>query len=359
MALRIGVNARTFAEPEPGGAIQSAKNLIQKISNNYDGETILFGHQSINNEFPENEVISNFCWNKSQILGVLWERAILPKLARRKGIDILLNPNGNAPLTSQPYRVITIIHDINALKGYSSGVHQLYRKVTVPRTVKISDKIVTVSEFSKKEIQNNINIPEDKIEVVYNGVDDFYLENSDSDEFDLPDKYVLYVGALNPRKNISGSIKSFHEFCQRHKTGHKFVIIGPGNKMVFKQMDLPEGENVITPGFLSKPELKYAYENADLFIYPSLYEGFGLPPLEAAACGTPVLVSNRPPFTELFDKESAVFVNPDSVKSISEGISGVLLNNKKRQAIANSAQKSAQKWTWERAATDMAKILGL
>ena len=287
---KIGINARTFMVNEPGGAVQSAIQITNEIINQTDREVVLFGHESLVDKFPDTPVESSGFHVKSQSFGVIWERLILPTLARNHDIDLLFCPNANGPLTTQPYPIIMYIHDVNAMKGFSAGIHQLYRSLTVPRAAQISDCVITVSKFSKGEITDLIDVPGEKVRVIYNGIDDCF--NSLEQKRDKIDyKYILYVGSFNPRKNINGIIESYRLFCEKYDSDHKLILIGPGNKSIFRDFEIDPVEGVITPGFVEQSELIQAYINADAFIYPSFYEGFGLPPLESLACGTPAIVS--------------------------------------------------------------------
>jgi len=356
MTLRVGVNARTFLEPEPGGAIQAAKKTTRALVERDDTEVVLFGHPTIAGEFPDTTVVSDYFRRRSQEFGVVWERTILPKLARDAGIDVLYCPNGNAPLTEQPFGVVTCIHDVNALKGMSSGIHQLYRKATIPRVARLSDRLVTVSEFSKREIVDEIGISPEKVSVVYNGVDDIYRDDGEGESIDLPENYVLYVGALNPRKNVFRAIQAFLGFADRTEADYKFVIVGPGNKRVFKDFDIPEDDRIVTPGFLSQPELKYAYTHAELFLYPSLYEGFGLPPLEAMACGTPVVVSDATSLPEVVG-DAGEYVDPYDVNNIRRGIEDIASNDAYRETLVNAGRKHVESFTWQQTGEQIRLVL--
>ncbi|WP_254532783.1 glycosyltransferase family 4 protein [Natrinema gelatinilyticum] len=351
--MKIGINARTFAVDEPGGAVQSAMQLTSELVENTDHEVVLFGSPSLSNKFDAE--ISSSKYSDNQIWGIIWERTILPKLAVKEDVDILYCPNGNAPLHKFSIPVIMCIHDVNAQKGMSSGIHQLYRKTAVPLGVRNSNTIVTVSEFSKREIVNHFSISSEKVDVVYNGIDNFYLKTSGSESMGLPDKYILYVGAMNPRKNVNQLVKAYDEI--RDTISHKLVLIGPENKSIHKKVDTDSfSEDIVTPGFIPQPQLKYAYENADAFVYPSLYEGFGLPPLEAMACGTPVVVSNKTSLPEVIG-DSAMLVDPNDTNDIAESIYRVLNSEDVRNVLSKKGVEHAQKFTWERSRNQLLKII--
>jgi glycosyltransferase involved in cell wall biosynthesis len=245
------------------------------------------------------------------------------------------------------------VHDVNAQKGMSSGIHQLYRKSMVPLGAKFAHRILTVSNFSKGEIIEYLGVPGEKIDVIYNGIDEAFLDPDPGTRFDLPENYILYVGAMNPRKNIDHLIRSFRAFKTRWDHPHQLVLIGPGNKGVYKKFDIDAlEESIVTPGFLPQSELKYAYQNSDLFVYPSLYEGFGLPPLEAMACGAPVIASNTSSLPEILDS-SAVLVDPHDVDELSGKMHELLTDDTLRESLIRRGKERSRRFTWERAAEEL------
>ena len=353
--MRIGINARTFSVDEPDGAVQAARKLTYCLGNRKDVDLVLYGDSQLSTEFPNaNRVCSTGFFSNSPFFGVIWERVVLPSLVDAEEIDVLLCPNGNAPPTRVGCPIVTYVHDVNAQKGMSSGVHRLYRRLIVPFGIKRSDAVITVSEFSKAEISEYLPVENESIHVVYNGIDEFYLTDDCSEYMNLPDKYLLYVGAMNPRKNVQRLIEAYSEI--RDHIPHELVLIGPQNKSVYKKLDLDGmSEDIITPGFLPKAQLKYAYENADGFIYPSLYEGFGIPPLEAMACGTPVVASNRSSLPEILNGWGNL-VDPTDISAISKAMMNVATSDtqlKDKKGMKNHAQR----FTWEQASEDLLGIL--
>ncbi|WP_082220656.1 glycosyltransferase family 4 protein [Haloferax gibbonsii] len=352
--MKIGVNARTFSVNEPDGAVQASRKLISSLGEKEDVDLILFGNKDLSRDDLNHETTSsNLFMSDSPFFGIAWERLILPALANNSDIDILFCPNGNAPPIGVNCPIVTTIHDVNAIKGMSGGIHRIYRRISIPLSVRSSEAIVTVSNFSKSEIKNNLSIGSDKIHVNYNGVDDFFLSDASSVPLDLPDNYLLYVGAMNPRKNISRLIDAYRK--SRNKIDQKLVLIGPNNKLVYKNMDTSNfSDEIVTPGFIPKEQLKFAYENADVFIYPSLYEGFGMPPLEAMACGTPVISSNRSSLPEILNGYSTL-VDPTNVHDIASAIVDVATSDITSQDQAK-LKSHAEQYSWENAADRMYDI---
>jgi len=353
--MKVGINARTLSTSEPGGAVQAVISLIEELATQ-DIELTLFGHPSIVSHFPSVQVVGSGYLHDSQPFGVVWERTILPVLARRHDVDVLFCPNGNGPLHRTPYPVVMQIHDVNALKGYSSRVHQVYRRLAVPRGARVADVVLTVSEFSKQEIVSQVGIDPTKVHVAYNGIDQDFHDPGEGAPFDLPDAYVLYVGAMNSRKNVSGLVRAFHKLKKTADLPHKLVLVGPENELIFKQVEIDGATDVLTPGYLTRGELKYAYTHADLFAYPSLYEGFGLPPLEAMACGTPVVAGDATSLPEVLG-DAAEFVDPHDAAAIVDGMERVLENEEYAAELVRRGREKAAEYTWERTAEEVLGVL--
>lgn len=346
--ITVGVNGRAFSVDEPGGAVQASRRFTHELVDNADCDVVLFGHASLRDEFRDCTV-DNFLFEaNSQMYGLFWERLVLPYLARRRGVDVLFCPNGNGPLTKQPFSVLLFVHDVNAQKGWSSGIHQLYRQGAVPRAARVADRIATVSSFSKGEIVDALDVPADKVDVVPIGVDEVYTDDSPSTSVKLPERYILYVGSLNPRKNISNILRAHRLLRTDHGRSEELVIVGPGNKRIFKNFEVSESSDIVTPGFLSVPELKFAYENAALLLYPSMYEGFGLPPLEAMGCGTPVVASDCASFPEVLNG-AAVLVDPAEPEAIADAVNRVLTDDDLYDDLVARGHERVAQFDWKRA----------
>ena len=346
--MRIGINARTFSVSEPGGAVQTAMRLTRELASR-GVELVLFGHPSVASRFPDIPVVSHGYRYASQPFGVLWERTVLPTVAANYDIDALFCPNGNGPLHRIGVPVVMQIHDVNALKGYSSQTHQIYRRLTVPRAARVADALVTVSEFSKGEIVSQLGIDSERIHVAYNGIDEVYRDSDDGEPFDCPESYVLYVGAMNPRKNVRRLVRAFLDLKASADIPQQLLMIGPEKELIFKHLSFEDRDEVVTPGYLTRGQLKYAYTHADLFAYPSLYEGFGLPPLEAMACGIPVVAGDAASLPEVLG-DAAEFVDPHDVGAIADGMEQVLEDPEYAGELERRGREKAAEYTWEQTA---------
>jgi glycosyltransferase involved in cell wall biosynthesis len=346
--MHVGVNGRAFVTDEPGGAVQTAKRLTHELIGRSDVQVTVFGHESLADEF-DTPVESGGCLSESMFFGVAWERTILPLLARRREIDLLFCPNANAPLHETPYPVVTYIHDVSAMNDWSASIHGLYRKTTVPRVAAVSDRIVTVSEFSKREIIGELAVDPAKVSVVHNGIDERFFDETPGEPVEVPEEFILYVGALNPRKNVAGLVKAYRRVSD--ELDHELMVTGPRNKDLFDSLDVAEADDVHLTGFVSREELKFLYDEADVFAYPSFYEGFGLPPLEAAACGTPVVASRTGAIPDILG-DAARYIDPNDPTDIASGLrwgTGV----PEAADTVTTARERVKSLTWERAIEEL------
>ena len=294
----------------------------------------------------------------------LWEHLFFHLDARRNGVDLIYFPQARGVLGYRGRNVL-MIHDLNAYMGlYNVQFRQylLYRtwyKVNVPN----ASMIVTVSEHIKNQIMRRFSVPSHKVRVVHNGVDDRFKPGSKSEVFKkkygLPARYILFVGSSYGNKNLKRLIEAHSSVCRKKVFDHHLVIAGgPGDQEDIIQ-DLVKKNHlqdiVHLFGYFPDNELPCLYNNAELFVFPALAEGFGIPPLEAMACGTPVLASDTPVSREVLG-DSAIMVNPYSIDSIAEGITKVLGAASLRNELKRKGVERVKKYSWKKTASEMVKV---
>lgn len=254
-------------------------------------------------------------------------------------------------------KTVCTIHDFSFL--HDSQWHPAerveYMKKHLPIAADTSDLILTGSDYTKQEIIQQLGIPPEKIRVIYHGIDHriFRVYDKTPLNFSLPEKFLLFVGSIEPRKNLLTFLKAYTSMEERFKMNFPLVLIG------FKGWDNQEVMELIHLhhtyihylGFLSDQELAYVYNMATVFVYPSLYEGFGLPPLEAMACGTPVIVSNTSSMPEVCG-DGAYYIDPISIESIAKAIMDVTGDEILQQSLREKGLKRASQFTWEKAAEE-------
>lgn len=232
--------------------------------------------------------------------------------------------------------------------------------------LKKAERIITISEYSKKDIIKHLGYPENKISIVYPAVDhDIYYVKRDREiikKLGILDthKVILYVGSEQPRKNVPFLLEAISQLKKRIP---EIKLLKIGNSQVpgarEKLLELIETlglqEEVIFVGYVSENDITKYYNGADLFVYPSLYEGFGMPPLEAMACGTPVVTSNVTSLPEVV-ADAAITIDPHEVNAFVEAMYNVLTDEKLRENMIDKGLKRAQLFNWERSAEEMHRV---
>lgn len=271
-----------------------------------------------------------------------------------------------------PYGVsgkrITTIHDM-AFQAYPETVakkthHWLDRNLR--KYCQRADLILTVSEFSRQEIHRYMGIPLERIEVVYNGVDlKHYYPRTEQEirdvtkELHIPGKYLLYLGTLEPRKNIETLITAYWELKKRMADAPKLVLAGKKGWMydsIFESVkDFGLIQDVIFTGYVKEEAVPALLSGAEAFVFPSLYEGFGIPPLEAMACGTPVITSNTSSLPEVV-KDAGILIPPKDSRMLAQKMEELLTDQDLRSQLISAGKKQAAQFTWERSAEKMIKI---
>ena len=267
-----------------------------------------------------------------------------------------------------PYKLIVTIHDLIPYFLPEMVRPSFLKRFTqeMPQIVALADTIVTVSETSKEDLIRVFQLPRDKIAVIpsapaaaYRVIPRPEVSPLLAGKFGLRRPYILYVGGLNPRKNVAELICAFAKIARQLPLGHQLVIPGPAgiHRDHLKQLAgaLGLSEEVAFPGFVATEELPLLYNGADLFVYPSLYEGFGLPPIEAMRCGVPVIVSNVSSLPEI-SGEAALLFNPEDTLELARTMYRALTDPDLRQSLIAKGLAHSQNYTWERIAREMLAV---
>ena len=269
-------------------------------------------------------------------------------------------------------KVITTIHDMTYILYPEIVEEKTMNRIKkgIDYSIKRADKIITVSQSSKNDIIKYLNVPENKIEVVYNGVeyDRFaktYREEDKvkvSQKYNLPCNYILYMGTLEPRKNIESIVEAFKLFNEKSdikEKNFKLVIAGKKGWLFESIFNLVESVNlqddVIFTDYIDEADKPIIYQMASLFVFPSLYEGFGIPVLEAMAASVPVITSNVSSLSEVAG-DAAILVEPKDINSIADNMNRLLNDHELRKELINKGHIQAQKFTWEASAEKLYKI---
>ncbi|MEB5476803.1 glycosyltransferase family 4 protein [Acinetobacter pollinis] len=282
--------------------------------------------------------------------GIIWEQITLPRYLHSVGNPLLLNLCNTSPVFYK--NKISTVHDITFLKypqSYSWKFRAVYR-IMIPMILRTSHKIITVSEFSKIDICNYYNIPRDSINVIYNAVSDqFYDKKLNQSE---KKGYALAVSSPNLHKNFGPMIEAF----QKANINLDLKIIGSMSG-TFKSHNYEiKTKNINFVGRVNDEELINLYQYAEFFIFPSLYEGFGIPPLEAQACGCPVLSSNTASLPEVLGN-SAHYFNPNSIDDMTNSIKEIYNNKDLKDHLIESGHINLKRFDWNISANKMNLII--
>ncbi|RZJ77559.1 MAG: glycosyltransferase family 1 protein [Flavobacterium sp.] len=277
-----------------------------------------------------------------------WEQIDLLYFLKANKNPLLVSFSGLGPLFYK--NQITTIHDLSfyANKTWFSKAYTLIYSIATPIVAKSSKKIFTVSNFSKSEIVKYLGIHESNIEVIYNAVAN-HLHNGGSadkvtpqvDEI-LKHKYVLAVSSIDPRKNLQGLIDSF---LALEVSDCKLVLVGKTSSHFNIRLD-DTNKDILFAGFVSDTDLMALYANCEFFIYPSFYEGFGIPPLEAMKSGSAVLAAKIPSLEEVC-ADAALYINPYNTDDMKEKMLQVMQNSELRNELKAKGITRAQYFTWE------------
>jgi glycosyltransferase involved in cell wall biosynthesis len=294
-----------------------------------------------------------------------WDEVNIPNILKDKNIELYHVPqNGVGLPVDKKCRFVITLHDVIPYK-MPETVSDRYLRIFsdhIPKIVAECDGIITVSNHSKKDIIEAFNFPEDKIYVTHLASEDIYkpLDKRVSKYiakkyYSLEGDFILYVGGFSPRKNIIGLIEAFSKLISNYKNNIKLVIAGKRGKSyeIYKNRaeELHISDKVLFPGFILMEHLPYIYNAAQLFVYPSFYEGFGLPPIEAMSCGIPVIASNVTSVPEVVG-ESGLLINPKNIDDLCTSMLNVLLDENLRKKLIKSGITNASNLNWEKTASN-------
>lgn len=282
-----------------------------------------------------------------RLTGHAWEQFELPWFCRK---EVLINLGNVAPLVKR--QQLVLICDASPFAApatYSLAFRSWYRVLYFALGAS-ARRILTISEFSKQELMKYTHISPDKLRVVYLGHEHVTKLEPDYSIFEKLENrskpFILAVSSMSPNKNFRSIVKATERINDR-----KFdvVVAGGTNSRIFREQDIRIPETMKYLGYVSDGQLRALYENAMGFIYPSTYEGFGLPPLEAMACGCPVIVSDIPPLKEVCG-EAALYCNPDEPADIAQKMVQLSEDTVLRNDLVSKGNERVKKYTWRNAA---------
>jgi glycosyltransferase involved in cell wall biosynthesis len=355
---RFGVNALYLIPGGVGGTEIYLRELLAALALvDSENEYFIF----TNSETGEDLVPKrrNFHWKPQTVRAVsrpmrlLWEQTRLPLEVSRLKLDVLLNPGFTAPIVSS-CPCVTVFHDLQHKRH-----PEYFRWFDLPpwrfflwAAVHRAQRLIAVTEATRADLLHFYRIPSERIHVVHHGVDPALLDL----RRDRVERFVLCVSTLHPHKNMDRLIRAY----AREKRDYTLVLAGMRGfhaEAIDSLIDqLGVRDQVTLSGWISRAELYDLYDRALACVYPSTFEGFGMPALEAMAAGVPLLCSNIPPLREVV-AECALFFDPLDENALAQGLTRIVTDEALRATLARAGRERARTFTWERTARETLNVL--
>lgn len=372
--MRIGIEAQRIFRKKKGGMDVVAVEIIKSLQKlDKDNEYIIYASPNADSSYSISET-SNF--KIKFVKGFTyfdWEQISLPLQAKKDKLDLLHCTSNTAPLWG-PVPTLVTIHDIIYLekREYPVNVNwyqrlgNYYRSIVVPGVVARSEQIITVSEFEKKNLLSHFELDDSKVKVVSNGVNEVFRKvydkevlNKVKEKYRLPEKFIFYMGNTEPRKNLRNMLKAYSILTQKQSAAPSLVITNITREYLANVLeDIGEEKiagKIILTGYADFKDLPALYTLADFYVYPSFREGFGLPILEAMACGTAVITSNTSSMPEIAG-EAALLVDPLNPESIAGAMQEYMLDDELKLEKIRKGQLRYRHYTWDASAKKLLDI---
>lgn len=364
--MRIGIDARMMGKGF-GIARYVEQLVLHLLSIDTENEYVLFLQNDNWNEIAHNlpgvkKVLDNISWYTLQ------EQLMYTKIIQKEKVDLMHFPHWNIPYFYHNPYVVTI-HDLimfhypraeaTTLGPVKFWLKDQAHRMLLRKVTGQAKHILTTSEFTKQDIHETLNVPLKKMTVTYQAP----FMSSQPMEIDRPGilerykiskPYVLYVGSAYPHKNLERLLEAWKVFEQKYGFDYQLVLAGK-ESYFYKRLQSIISHSVICTGFVPDEELSFLYKNASLYVFPSLYEGFGLPPLEAMAHGVPVISSNRSCLPEVL-QNAALYFDPENITDMAQALDDGLHDEKLRQDLKEKSISVLQKYSWEILATQTLSV---
>jgi glycosyltransferase involved in cell wall biosynthesis len=357
--MRVAYNAILLGNYFSGVEV-TISTLASMLSKKLGNDLHIFLNKQAKDRFPFPDASCHYVGfpSGSRLSRIAWEHLLLPGLVKKNGCDLLHCPGYIAPFKVKCPTVVTV-HDVIALTQpkLCKISNQLYYGALMGRSVRNAAQVIVPSRVVKDQLVRLFGISTGKINVipfapalVFKKNDTPALLTQVRTKYGLPEKFILSVSNHEPKKNIAGTIRAFSAFKDKVK-GYKLVLAGrnawgvDGINSIIRDLDL-EGDVILT-GYIPLADLPAVYSLADMFLFPSLDEGFGIPVLEAMACGTPVVCSDRGALPET-TASAAVCVPPDDINGIAEALAKFAENSGMRRDFIEKGFIRAGELNWEK-----------
>jgi glycosyltransferase involved in cell wall biosynthesis len=364
--MRIALNAHLLSFGptfRAAGISWYIRNLITALrqEDNTNEYVVFFGDKRLPDEYAPaggfRPIISRWPTVRPAIR-ILWEQLAQPLLLRSLRADVLHSLGYVQPFFC-PARSVVTVHDLSFLlfPEYFNRLNRLYLAHFTRFSARRADRVLAVSESTRRDVITKLSIHPQRVVAIHSGIQKGFEPVRDRQELNTFRKskqvefpFVLFVSTLEPRKNAERLVESFALLKKQTLLPHKLVLggaVGWRYQRIFAAIErLGMRNEIVMPGFLPSRDLPLWYNCADLFVYPSLYEGFGSPPLEAMACGTPVVASNTSSLPEIVG-DAGILVAPTDIEGLAQAMISVLQDSGYREDLVNRGLKQAKRFSWE------------
>ena len=375
--MKIGIEAQRIFRQKKHGMDMVALELIRNLQLiDTENEYVLFIKPDVDDSVIKETRNFKIVRLKGGFYPI-WEQIALPRAAKKEGCQLLHCTSNTAPLFTSIPLVVTL-HDIiymessypKIMKGTGTLYQKFgnaYRKMFVPRIIRKSKKIITVSHFEKNRIGQFFGMANDnRLVAVYNGVSEHFKPVSQPDvlqrvkeKYHLPDHFFFFLGNTDPKKNTKGTLKAFSDFLKKTGKDIQLVMLDYDRQeleaLLIEINDKELINRIILTGYVVNTDLPAIYSQCEIFLYPSLRESFGIPMLEAMACGVPVITSNTSSMPEVAG-DAAILIDPFKPEEITEAIIQILDNNELRSDLIEKGLIRAAEFSWRAMAQN---VLGI
>ncbi|PQB05085.1 glycosyltransferase family 4 protein [Aureitalea marina] len=365
--MRIGIEAQRLFRPEKHGMDRAVLELIKQLQQ-LDTVNDYFIFVRSDQDRGVIQETANFTIVEMSGSYPVWEQIKLPKLAKQYQLDLLHCTSNTAPVCSST-PLITTIHDIIYLEGNLTDILKgkattyqkagnLYRRLVVPTVAKKSEALITVSHYEKQNMSAYFGTQQaNKLHAIHNGVSQQFQIQQDleklqavREKYKLPSQYLLHFGSMDPRKNTRRVLEAFVLYTKAVDPTTNLVLLSYSQEALIANLQILEAEDLLQqitlPGYIDDQDLAAIYQDAVLFLFPSLREGFGIPIIEAMACGVPVITSNTSSMPEVAG-QAAHLVDPTKVSEIVKGMLEILGDNNYRNSLIERGNRRHLEFSWE------------
>ena len=362
--MKITVNA-TITDPRSSGLGIYTVNVVRELSLFTSSITVFTSTPEF---FPKNGVLLRRVGSfvrpsyglRGHVARILWSHFQLRKYLKESDASVLLSPTPLESIFNSPVPQVVVVHDLVPLFFHSHHRRQKhFFRFILPRILRTAARVITDSRSTKEDLVQAYDLPEENINVVYLSHDRETLAPTEAapDQNDQP--YVLYVGNLYPHKNLHRLLEAFKVASQ--EIPHELIIVGYQDPRFYPSLyDMAQRLEILKRvkflNYVPRDRLASLYGAADVFVFPSLYEGFGIPPLEAMACGTPVVASTTKAVQEVLG-DAAEFADPSDVSAIANALTSVVCSDSKKEDLRAKGFERVKLYSWKKSAQEVYRIL--